>query len=105
VLWHPGDVHLQFIARSLQIGAITPVREVCGGSWSIGYGFGPRPPPMPEAVLYAGTADPADRSHVRFTCRLYDEQYLFDGYLNPDGRFVLSLTSHGRVAMPPSTRP
>ncbi len=103
VHWKPkGFSDVMVYARTVQLDVFKPLVGNfggCGGptcnvdpSWSHN---------IPDMAVYSAITDKNDPSHIRFECRVFQEDYLVDGCLQNDGRFLCTKWNDSRL---PTTR-
>jgi hypothetical protein len=90
--WKPkrfSDVMM--FTRSVDLSLTRPLQENFQPGGGATCNAGPSwPGTVPDIVVYSATADSIDLSHITFQCRLFEQDYIVDGYLQNDGRFVLT---------------
>jgi hypothetical protein len=90
--WKPkGFSEVMIFTHTIELGATIPLRENVqpGGGATCNAALG-WPGTMPDIVVHSATLDPNDPSHLNFDCRLFQEDYIVDGYLGNDGLFTLT---------------
>jgi hypothetical protein len=91
-LWKPKAFSsVMMFTRSVDLNLTRPLLENFqpGGGATSNAGPGWRNT-VPDIVVYSAKADAIDLSHITFECRLFEQDFIVDGYLQNDGRFVLT---------------